>query len=206
MANSKKMTVTPVSRCLYCNSVSFGKGCRFAPKGVHFHAGDTKKCSYCGSTSFGKGCKLNPFGSLHIHGIPYNSMISEAINDNMRNKILLNELVKDIQSYKAYELGIIDINGNKVREPVTEEEKASYTQLTKTLLRIKRHLGSKTELIFNTSLLEGAVSEEYNPNTHKKLLEFRSNVKHRFNDIFELIDKALNDGITLEQIDATFQE
>jgi hypothetical protein len=200
------MIVKPVSRCLYCNSVSFGKGCRFAPKGVHFHAGDTKKCSYCGSTNFGNGCKMNPFSDLHIHGIPYNSMISETIHDNMRNKLLLNELIKDTQNYKAYTLGIIDINGNKIKEPVTEEEKASYTQLTKTILRIKRHLGSKADLIYNTSLLESASAEEYNPNTHKKLLEFKSDVKHKINDIFELIDKAMNDGLTLEQIDAIFQE
>ena len=79
---SEKVSVfKPVSRCLYCNSTSYGKGCRFAPKGVHFHPQDPKKCSYCGSTSYGKGCKLNPFSDIHLHGIDYNKMFNESMKN-----------------------------------------------------------------------------------------------------------------------------
>jgi hypothetical protein len=75
----KSVIKQAISRCMYCNSTSYGKGCRYAPGGVHFHPNDPKKCSYCGSTSFGNGCKLNPFDNLHLHGINYNSMFKESL-------------------------------------------------------------------------------------------------------------------------------
>ncbi len=46
------------SRCMYCSSPDYGKGCRFGPHGVHFHADNSKKCAFCGSPDYGKGCKL----------------------------------------------------------------------------------------------------------------------------------------------------
>ena len=78
----KSVTKQQLSRCMYCGSTSYGKGCRYAPHGVHFHPGDAKKCSYCGSNSFGKGCKLNPFDDLHLHGINYNSMFKESLKNS----------------------------------------------------------------------------------------------------------------------------
>ncbi|MBU3663392.1 MAG: hypothetical protein FGM41_09390, partial [Bacteroidetes bacterium] len=61
------------------------------------HADDTKKCSYCGSPNYGKGCKMNPFSDLHLHGIPYNSMIKETLNQIIKKKMLLTDLTKPIE-------------------------------------------------------------------------------------------------------------
>lgn len=57
----------PSSRCVYCQSQSFGKGCSYGPNGIHCHPGDEKRCSYCGSTNFGTGCTIAP-GGVHVHG------------------------------------------------------------------------------------------------------------------------------------------
>lgn len=206
MICEKSTTITPVSRCLYCNSVSYGRGCKFAPKGVHFHAGSTKRCSYCGSQSFGRGCKLNPFTDLHLHGIPYNSMISEKLKNTIRNKQLLKELLKPIHEYDAYVLGIIDGNGNKIKEPVTEEEEVAFSPLTRTLLRVKKHLGSKIDLISCASLLECSLHVSYDVVNHKKLLTFESKIKDKINEVFEIIDEALREGVTLDQIDDIIQK
>ena len=43
LIDEKKVSVfRSISRCMYCNSTSYGKGCKYAPKGVHFHQDDSK--------------------------------------------------------------------------------------------------------------------------------------------------------------------
>ena len=175
--DEKKATAfKPVSRCMYCNATSYGKGCRFAPNGVHFHPSDAKKCSYCGSTSYGKGCRLNPFSNLHLHGIDYNKMF----NESFKNKFLTNQLNKNFTDFEAYKLGIINEKGDKVKEPITEQEKAAYSPETKTILKIKKYLGSKLDLINQTAILENASKVEYNKGSHKVFLEY----EQKINDIF----------------------
>jgi len=198
----EKAAIKTISRCLYCGSTSYGKGCKFAPKGVHFHADDTKKCSYCGSPNYGKGCKMNPFSDLHLHGIPYNSMIKEKLNHSVKKNSLLVELTKPVEEYKAYQLGIINSDGRKIKDPITEEEKASYTPYVRTLLSLKKHLGGKIELISSLSLLEKAITPEYNIDTHKKLLAFESKYNQKIGEILEIIETAIEDGLTYEEIDA----
>jgi hypothetical protein len=188
----------PVSRCLYCNSTSYGKGCRFAPKGVHFHPQDPKKCSYCGSNSYGKGCKLNPFSDIHLHGIDYNKMF----NESMKNKFLLSSLNKNFKEFEAYKLGIINANGDKIKEPVTEQEQAAYSPETKTILKVKKYLGSKLDLINQTAILESASKLNYNKDNHKKVLEYEQKINDIIADLHKTTDEALKDGLTLEQVQA----
>lgn len=196
----KSLIRQAVSRCMYCNSTSYGKGCRYAPKGVHFHPSDTKKCSYCGSTSFGKGCKLNPFDDLHLHGINYNSMFKESL----KNNFLIEQLNKDFKEYPAFHLGIIDENGNQIKEPLTEEEKTSYSSSTKTLLKIKKHLGSKWDLIQNTIVLEGQSKVDYKKENHQKFLQYETKVKDLLSQLHELTNVALGDGLSMEQVESFF--
>jgi hypothetical protein len=189
------------SRCLYCGSLSYGKGCRFGPKGVHFHADDTTKCSYCGSPNYGKGCKMNPFSDLHLHGIPYNSMIKEKLMEYIKNEKLLNELKKPFKEYEAYELGIVDDTGRKIKEPITEQEKVAYSPYTQTLFSLKKHLGGKIDLMMSLTLLEKTLTPVYNIEKHKKFLEFESKFNEKINELIELIEESLKDGLTFEEID-----
>jgi hypothetical protein len=198
----EKTTIKPVSRCLYCSSVSYGKGCRFAPKGVHFHADDTKKCSYCGSPNYGKGCRMNPFNDLHLHGIPYNSMIDVKLNEAVRKNVLLNDLSKPINDFAAYQIGVIDDYGNKVREPVSEEDVVAYSPYIRTVLSLRKHLGGKLELINNLTLLEKNITSGYNTDTHIKLLTFKTKYDEKISEIVELIEEAIKSGLTYEELDA----
>lgn len=200
---SKKnsLTKTAQSRCMYCGSVSFGKGCRYAPHGVHFHPDDASKCAYCGSSSYGKGCKLNPFNDLHLHGVDYNSMFKES----MKNHFVLKELNKKIQDYEAFKLGLIDESGNKIKEPVTEEEKNAYSPLTKTFLKIKKHLGSKWDLIHQTLTLENTSKIPYNKENHQKYLKYESQIQDLLSQIHETTNQALKDGLSMEQVESFFQ-
>ena len=206
MICEKTTVIKPVSRCMYCNSTSYGKGCRFAPGGVHFHGSDAKKCSYCGSPNYGKGCRLNPVEDTHVHGIQYNSMFTESIQSSIRKELLLRELTKPITEHKAYELGIIDCYGNKIKEPVTEEEMQSYLPLNRTILRIKRHLGSKLDVIAGTALFEDVLNIDYNKEHHKKILSYESKIRNKIDEIFEIIDNAISDGITFSELDELLQK
>lgn len=188
----------PVSRCLYCNSTSYGKGCRFAPKGVHFHPQDPKKCSYCGSNSYGKGCKLNPFSDIHLHGIDYNKMF----NESMKNKFLLSSLNKNFKDFEAYKLGIINSNGDKIKEPVTEQEQAAYSPETKTILKVKKYLGSKLELINQTAILESASKLNYNKENHKTVLRYEERINNIIAELHETTEEALKEGLSIEQVQA----
>jgi hypothetical protein len=202
LIDEKRVSVfKPISRCMYCNSTSYGKGCKYAPKGVHFHPEDPKRCSYCGSTSYGRGCRLNPFSDIHLHGIDYNKMF----NESLKNKFLTQQLNKNFTDFEAYKLGIINEVGNKIKEPITEQEKAAYSSETKTILKIKKYLGSKLDLINQTAILENASKVEYNKENHKTFLEYEQKINDIFAQLHETTDNALKDGLTLEQVQALLQ-
>lgn len=202
LINEKKVSVfKPVSRCMYCNSTSYGKGCRFAPKGVHFHPEDPKKCSYCGSTSYGRGCRLNPFSDIHLHGIDYNKMFNESLS----NRFLLSMLNKEYKDFEAYKLGIINEKGDKIKEPITEQELQAYSPETKTILKVKKYLGSKLDLINQTAVLENINSLNYNKENHKKLLQFEEKFNNIFAELHKTTEEALKEGLSVEQVQKLLQ-
>jgi len=201
LLTEKKSVFQPISRCMYCNSTSYGKGCKFAPKGVHFHPDNSKKCSYCGSTSYGKGCKLNPFGDIHLHGIDFNKMF----NESLKNKFLLNMLNKEFKDFEAYKLGIINEKGDKIKKPITEQELLAYSPETKTILKVKKYLGSKLDLINQTALLENSNNLNYNKNNHKKLLQYEEKFNNIFAELHQTASDALKEGLSVEQVQKLLQ-
>lgn len=61
------------SKCRYCESESYGKGCWYGPDGVHRHTDTDKYCEFCGSESYGRGCwyslvKDDSGSEIHVHG------------------------------------------------------------------------------------------------------------------------------------------
>lgn len=186
------------SRCIFCGSTNYGKGCRYGPKGYHFHPNDSTKCAWCGSTNYGKGCRLNPNGVEHVHGVEYNTMIKETL----KNKFLLTVLNQNYTEFEAYKLGIINTNGDKIKEPVTEQEQAAYSPETKTILKIKKYLGPKLDLINQTAILESASKLNYNKDNHKKVLEYEQKINDIISDLFKTTHEALNKGLSIEQVQA----
>lgn len=186
---------------MYCGSVDHGKGCRFGPHGVHFHPEDSTKCGFCGSTSYGRGCRLNPTSDLHVHGSNFNSMYRESMQSFLDNEVLLRELKKDFKEFRCFELGLIDEKGSKIKNPITEQEKLSFTPFVKTVLKIKKYLGSKTELLEAQNNLS-ASSMQLNENIehYKKVLEYQSKVSDIVNDLYKTLDEATANGLCLEDI------
>jgi hypothetical protein len=77
------------SKCIYCGSEAYGRGCAYSPNKVHLHIDDPKRCIYCGSNAFGLGCPYNPHGKNHIHGIEFNNMTVESVHKSVLASILL---------------------------------------------------------------------------------------------------------------------
>ena len=188
------------SRCMYCGSTTRGKGCRYAPHGVHFFPDNPLKCSYCGSPNFGKGCHVNPTGDTHIHGVNYNSMFKESLQSFLDNEIFLNEIKKDYKQLLVYKLGIIDESGNKIRNPISEAEQAAYSPMIKTIIRLKKYLGSKADLLDANSLLEKRTFDADDIEKYKKIVEYKDRVESVINELYEIFDTAAQDGLSFEDI------
>lgn len=194
------------SRCTYCGSPNYGKGCKFGPQGVHLHTDEPTKCSYCASPNYGKGCKLNPFDDLHVRGAIYNNMYKEKVQSFLDNAILLNELKKPYTEFVCYKLGIIDEFGNKLKAPITEEEQLSFTPFVKTIIKLKRYLGCKLDLINAANDLElSNIKVNEDVTKYRKMLEYRDKTTNVINDLYKVVDEALQDGLCLEDIKKILQ-
>jgi hypothetical protein len=191
-----------ISRCVFCGSPNYGRGCRYGPKGYHFHPDDSTKCSWCGSPNYGKGCRFNPNGTEHVHGINYNPMIKEAIN----NQFLLKELNKPFTEFQAYKLKLIDSNGSIIKEPVTEQEIMSLTPTVKTILKIKKYLGSKLDIINSSVVLENSAKVKYTKESYSKLIELEEQISDIYAELHKTVAQAHTDGISLEEINAVLQK
>ena len=51
-----------------------------------------------------------------------------------------------IEDFDAYKLGIIDANGKKLRNPKTEEERNSWSMLTRFVLKVKSSLLKSSDM------------------------------------------------------------
>lgn len=189
--------------CVYCKSSAYGPGCPFSPTGVHFHASDPKKCCFCGSSASGPGCPFNPHGKMHIHGVEFNSMVNETIEKSITLGYLMNELSTPIVEMKAYELGLIDERGKRLREPKTPQELSCYGPLEEYIIGLKQTLGPRLGLINNAIdvQLESAVGiDEY-----KKICCCTSNIKSKFEQIgVELkqeVARAYDEGLSTAVIE-----
>lgn len=201
MQPTNKAKPFQASRCMYCGSTTRGKGCRYGPHGVHFHPDDPKKCAYCGSSNYGKGCKVNPTAELHVHGINYNSMFKEQLSNFLKKEILLYELKKPYTEFVAYKLGLIDDSGNKLKSPTTVDEQAAFNPFTKIVLKLKRFLGPKLDLINASNLLQkNTLNEDQNIERYKKVLEFKDKIDGNVNELFKILEDAHSEGLSINEI------
>ena len=194
--------MNPLSRCVFCSSTSYGRGCRYSSSGIHFHPDDPKKCSFCGSPAYGRGCRYNPSSNVHIHGINYNSMLKERISDVLTNQLLLSELKKPFNEFNAYKLGLIDDQGAKIREPQNEEEHMAMSPANKTLFQIKRFLGSKIGLVENISLMENQNILNFTIEKYEKILDYETKINKIFEDFHSIIHEAEQDNISFEILES----
>ena len=193
------------SRCMYCNTTSYGTGCPYSPHKKHVHVVDGQKCIYCGSSSLGTGCPYNPFSKLHIRGAEYNMMRKESIHHSVMTGMFLMRLTESITEMSAYKLGLIDDEGRKIRECVTEEEKASLTPLDMHVLKIRRLMGEHViDLFKSNALLEMATEqteEKFDANKYQREVKLISQIDHAVSILDDIFSEATEKGFSKERIE-----
>jgi len=182
------------SRCVYCGSANFGSGCRYSPKGIHFHPDDAKHCSFCGSANYGKGCRYAP-DSIHVHGIEYNGVMKESVSGLAFNSIILSLLNKPIEEYKAYQLGLIDLKGNIIKKPITLQEQVSLSHDIRTILSLKKMLGEQLQTLNGKVQLESAIAS-LRVDENKRAY-YQEQLDGIFNDLSVVVEQSLEDGVPL---------
>ncbi len=185
------------SRCVYCGSANFGSGCRYSPKGMHFHPDDPKHCAYCGSSNYGKGCRYAPEG-IHIHGVQYNGMLKDSLDSMLSNNLFLYILNKPYTDFEAYRLNLIDENGKQLRKPSTEEELKALNPEIQTLLYVKRNLGEKVDILNSKIQLESLLKSK-NVTTDKEYF-YKEQIEGIYNDLAQVVEHALRDGMPLSTL------
>jgi hypothetical protein len=190
---------TKQSRCFYCGSLSYGKGCSYGPGGVHVHLDDPNKCIYCGSQSYGRGCRINPTSDLHIRGIQFNTLLREDLEREVALETILRKyLTGDLDQMPIFKHGLVDVEGNILRECQSEYEQQILSPLTKTLLRVRRFLGPKKDLL-NLGMLQESKSAapEHSQYWEEKIQEV-------LNSLHEVVQQALNEGASTEWVTKQF--
>jgi uncharacterized protein (UPF0335 family) len=132
-------------------------------------------------------------------------MFNETIQKALHNQFLLRELNKNFEEFEAFKNSIIDSDGNKIKEPVTEQEKSSYSPIVKTILKVKKYLGSKLDLINQTAIMESETKLNYNKENHLAVLRYEEKINDIISQLHEVTSNALSHGLTVEQVEAMLQ-
>lgn len=128
-------------------------------------------------------------------------MIKENVQSFLDHGVLLKELKRSFVEFECFKLGIIDEQGNKIKTPVTEQEKMSFSPMVRTVLKLKRYLGSKIDLIEACGDFEHKVLNiNENIEHYKKVIEYQDKIRLLVNELYKTLDEAYLDGLLMEDI------
>ena len=199
-----------VSRCMFCNSTSYGFGCPYSPHRRHVHVDDPRKCIYCGSISVGRGCPYNPFSKLHVRGVEYNTMTRESVYHSIMAGLFLSRLTQPITEMAAYKMGLIDENGCKIKECQTDEERAALTILDSHIIKIRRMIGEDVVSLFKSNvLLEMASQNEqkaFDPEKYKQEIKLKSEAEQIIQNMQQTFSEGIEKGFSRAYIENLFVE
>ena len=191
------------STCMYCGSTAYGPGCAYSPHKKHVHISNGLNCIYCGSSNIGMGCPYNPFSKMHIRGAEYNTMMKESIYQSVMGALFLDRLTQPIESMKAYELGLIDNKGRKIKEATTEEEIASFKPLDQQILKIRRLIGEDVIQLFKSNVLLEMASkvESFDVEKYKKEVILNTRIDNIIDDLCETFSQGIEQGFSQGHIE-----
>ena len=183
------------SKCIYCGSTSYGYGCPYSPDKVHVHL-TPDECIYCGSKEHGYGCPYNPNGQLHVHGVNFNPMVKEALKNGIIEGLIMKYLSTPFNEMPAYGLGLIDEDGDTIKVPETISERMALAPPIKYLIRVKKLLGEKIDLL-NASLYytDDNESVETVMETYDTELLMRDEIKENMKNLTSIINEYSKKGI-----------
>lgn len=194
-----------VTRCMFCNSTSYGKGCPYSPHKRHVHITDGHKCIYCGSINVGSGCPYNPFNHIHVKGVEYNMMAKESIHRSVTAGLFLARLIQPIPDMPAFKMGLIDENGCKLKECVSDEEKAALTPTDMYILKIRRLIGEHVIDLFGSSVLLEINSKQQKPtfdaNKYQDEVVLTCDINNAVDNLKDIFNESIEKGFSREYIE-----
>ena len=190
---------------MFCNSPSYGVGCPYSPHKKHVHIANADRCIYCGSPSLGSGCPYNPFSKLHVRGAEYNMMAKESVHKSIMTGLFLSRLTQPVCEMQAYRLGLIDEEGRKIKECITEEENAALTPLDMHILKIRRLIEKPiVDLYRSHTLLEMTTKnceDKFCAEKYQKEISIMSKIDHIVNDLDNIFTEAIENGFSKDHIE-----
>lgn len=128
-----------MSKCIYCNSTTYGKPCIFSPSNTHVHFDVSNKCIYCGSKTLGGGCMFNPFGKNHVRGPEFTASVREQVEKSTMLSYLYENINKDdpnrpltpLSRFYKRLMGIVSNSSQPLLEALNLQSRPTYTSLSK---------------------------------------------------------------------------
>jgi hypothetical protein len=71
--------------------------------------------------------------------------------------------------------------------------------MVKTIIKLKKYLGSKIDLLEATELLEQTTTKE-NIEQYKMFLEYQDRINNSINEIYQTLEEASNNGLSLDSV------
>lgn len=189
------------SRCVFCGQTTYGKTCPWSPfkDKLHVHIDDPTKCSFCGSSvKIGPGCTHSPTGRHMVGTNFFSGMVAESFILGY----VMNKLSEKVYESQAFKLGLIDEKGDKIKKIETIEEQLAFSSIDSYLLKLKKLLGNKIDLLNNEIYLEKAVEASETPiEFYDKEVEFKSEMNNLAKHFFEIVEKAKSNNLPLPAIE-----
>jgi hypothetical protein len=139
-------------------------------------------------------------------------MTKESVFHSVMAGIFLSRLTEPITEMAAYKLGIIDEDGRKIKEPITESEKAAWTPLDIHIIKIRRLISEDIVDLFKSNVLlemtTAASKEPFNADKYSAQIKIASDIdlavsslKETFNDGVERgFSKSLIENMIIDAI------
>ena len=97
------------------------------------------------------------------------------LNEAFLTAYLMKTLETPFVDMLAFKYGIIDEQGNQLKKPQTLEESLSYTSIDSYLIKLKKIIGNRTELLNYNTFLENSTNISKLPiELYEKELELKS--------------------------------
>lgn len=193
------------SECIYCKLSLFGKGCRFGPSGLHVHS-VLNRCIYCGLNQIGRGCRFAPNG-IHVQFSEFGFLQKESIQSGFITGYMLKRLSQPFTSFDAYKLGIINDQGEQIKQPITDQELSAYNIFESTLISLKKSFSKQISFVVNETQFVKTLenSKVFNSKAYEKELEFKEAVATIATNLYNTIEQYKED-LSVNQIDQYIME
>ena len=131
--------------------------------------------------------------------------LGEYAKESFLTAYMIKTLSKPYTEMLAYKNGLIDENGNQLKRPVTIDEKNSLTVLDTYIIKMKKLLGNKIDMVNHSMYLESMTKQSnvLSPEEYSAELELKNEMKFlkaRFDDCVKK-SKDLNvSSLTFERL------